>query len=257
MNAHQRRIVLRMKQRLNIDPPVWARAGPKVLKVVDIPKVGQAVPEPRDATEKSSIFASAHAFRSALEKRGFKLLGEGHYSAVYGKPGYDKVIKVSRSLDNWIDYVAWASKNGYAGTFAPRVFSWKRFKGPPRIHNSWDLYDTRTSYDWSIAVVERMKETIKEDSKLSQDFKIIERIHDLGERSVLAELVMDEIVPGVGSFFKKLHKSFHASDIYAKNMMVRDDGSFCVTDPVCGTIKTEAMRLRAGDFSPPLLILRR
>lgn len=261
MNAHQRRLVLRLKERNNVDPPAWARAGPKVHKVIN-PKDGKTAPEQSPRIEakpqtKTGAFASARAFCSALEKRGYKLLGSGAYSSVYGKDGYDKVLKVSRCLDNWIDYVAWASSNGYAGNLAPKVFSWKRFKNPgdpPEREGFYGRWDER---QWSVAVVERMVETVKEDSKLSQDFKIIERLHDLAGKSILAELVVDEIVPGCGKFFKELHANFYASDIYSKNLMVRKDGSFCVTDPVCGRIKTEAIRFRAGEFSPPLILTRR
>lgn len=253
MNAKQRRIVLRLKERLGVDPPVWARAGPKAQQVVDLKVEVVALEQPAQVETKTrkGIFASARAFCSALEKRGYKLLGSGAYSSVYGKDGYDKVLKVSRCLDNWIDYVAWASSNGYAGNFAPRVFSWKRFKNPDVQRRKFDYFYGRwDESQWSVAVVERMVETVKEDSKLSQDFKIIERLHDLADKSILAELVVDEIVPGVGKFFKDLHKNFYASDIYSKNLMVRKDGSFCVTDPVCGRIKTEAIRFRAGDFTP-------
>lgn len=223
------------------------RDGPKVLKVVNTPQVEAEAS--RGATKKSSIFTSAREFRRALEKRGFKLLGEGHYSAVYGKDGYDRVIKVSRTLDNWIDYVAWASKNGYAGNFAPQVYSWKRYAG-----SSANRYPRETwSSDWSVAIVERMKETLHADSQLARDFKIIERLHDLPVKNLLAEAILEEIVPGVGSFFKKLHTTFDAHDIYGRNLMIRKDGTFCVTDPVCGSIKTEARRLKAGDFTPPLV----
>lgn len=206
----------------------------------------------------TGVFASAAAFGAALEKRGFRRLGSGAYSTVYGKDGYDRVIKVSRCLDNWIDYVAWASKAGYAGTFAPKVYSWKRFfTGKERKTHPLFGYSRWDETEWSVAIVERMKETLNADSQLARDFRIIERIHDLAARSVLAELVMEEIIPGVGKFFKDLHKNFYASDVYGKNLMIRSDGTFCVTDPVCGTITTEAIRFRAGDFTPPLMYTRR
>ncbi len=259
---------LAKKQGLQAVLGFQARDGPlneearkeRIKKILDdfaplpLPKVTE---KPASDT-KTGVFASAAAFRAALEKRGFKKLGEGHYSAVYGKEGYDRVIKVTRMLDNWIDYVAWASKNGYAGNFAPMVYSWKRFKGEVKARRPWEYgYNNPGAFDWSIAVVERMKETVREDSAFSADFKIIERVHDLSPRSVLAELVIDEIAPGAGKFFKDLHKAFHASDIYGKNMMLRENGSFCVTDPVCGTVKTEATRFRAGNFTPPLILLWR
>jgi hypothetical protein len=270
MNAHQRRIAHRAGIKKNLAKVLFgfeARAGPQPKKAEvivhnildDFVEVvphdfGDELPEVKTkSAPKKGVFASAAAFGAALEKRGFKRLGSGAYSTVYGKDGYDKVIKVSRCLDNWIDYVMWASKHGYAGTFAPKVYSWKRFVTgeKPKSHPMWG-YSRWNENEWSVAVVERMKETLNANSQLARDFKIIERIHDLSQQTLLAELIMEEIIPGVGKFFKELHRAFHPSDVYGKNLMIRTDGTFCVTDPVCESIKTGAMRFKAGDFAPPL-----
>lgn len=262
MNAHQRRVQRRLEAWKKDVINGWkARDGPHKklvapvavgVKAYTIVPANENVPEAKTVGVKTGRFASAANFERALEKRGFKKLGSGAYSSVYAKDGYDRVIKVTRYLDNWIDYVAWASKNGYAGSFAPRVYSWKRFGFDPEKPKKQQsmFYWERHSNGWSVAVVERMKETLNADSQLAKDFKIIERIHDLAERSVLAELVMDEIIPGVGNFFKKLHRAFRANDVYGKNLMIRKDGTFCVTDPVCGDIVTTETRFKAGDFSP-------
>jgi hypothetical protein len=255
MKKNQRPRAQRFQQNLREALIPWqARAGPKVLKIINPERPVEVAPP-----AKKGVFSNAFEFRKALEKRGFVKLGEGHYSAVYGKPGYDRVIKVSRTLDNWIDYVAWASKNGFAGNFAPKVYSWKRFKNAtPFVPRPWEWeYNNPGAQDWSVAIVERMKETLNADSQLAKDFKIIERLHDLPEKSLLAEVILDEVVPGVGSFFKKLHQTFRSTDIYSKNMMIREDGTFCVTDPVCGTVKTKDSRFKAGDFTPPLILFRR
>jgi hypothetical protein len=80
-----------------------------------------------------------HSYGAWLEKKGWKRLGSGAHSTVFGRDDSDKVIKVTQTLDNWIDYVQWAAKEGFAGSLAPRVYSWKRRD------------------NWSVAVVEKME----------------------------------------------------------------------------------------------------
>jgi len=104
---------------------------------------------------KISPFKCPFNFIHKLEKRGYKVLGRGAYSTVLGKEGSSRVIKVSRSLDDWIDYIQWGAANGYAGNFVPRVYSWKRHERTEKNeHAEW----CRTN-DWSVAVVERMADT--------------------------------------------------------------------------------------------------
>lgn len=86
-----------------------------------------------------------YRFIEHLEASGFAYIGGGAYSAVYAIPSSDRVIKVNLCADGWLDYVLWAQSSGYAGTFAPRVFSYKRF-------------DDGTY----IAVVERLANTLSE-----------------------------------------------------------------------------------------------
>src|SRR5882672_8899390 len=108
---------------------------------------------------KTSAFKCPFNFIHKLEKRGYTVLGRGAYSTVLGKKDSDRVIKVSRSLDDWIDYVQWGAKNGYAGNFVPRVYSWKRYSRYGE--HPKDEYERTT--DWSVAVVERMKATCHDE----------------------------------------------------------------------------------------------
>lgn len=194
---------------------------------------------------KTSVFKCPFNFIYALEKRGFKRLGAGAYSTVLGKEGSNKVIKVSRSLDNWIDYIQWGAANGYAGNFAPRVYSWKRHPG------SEPLRDWESNNDWSVAVVERMADTVTEPE---QDMYLLMNLYYPAYRgNMMAKLYMDDLCPGSYKFFNGLQENNFASDIAGKNVMVRKDGSFCVTDPTCGSIKTEKKRFRTGDLSPSVL----
>lgn len=183
-------------------------------------------------------------FIERLQKRGFKVLGEGCYSTVLGKEGHDKVIKVTRNMDNWIDYVLWGSQNGYAGNFAPKVFSWKKFEAGGC--EGW-----RRDGSWSVSVVERMAETLNGKSKSAKDYNVLGVLQSCRD-NILAQVYMEDIAPGSADFFTKLHNKFYASDICGKNMMVRADGSFCLTDPVCGTTQITAKRYRSGDFTQTL-----
>lgn len=70
------------------------------------------------------------AYIAALLKRGFREIGSGAYSTVLAKPGSDRVVKVlRRDLDAWGEYVHWATTAGFAGSFAPKVYSFKLYSG--------------------------------------------------------------------------------------------------------------------------------
>jgi hypothetical protein len=68
------------------------------------------------------------AYENKLRARGYQLLGKGLYSNVFAAPKSDKVIKVA-DMDEWPRYILWATKNGYAGNFAPKVYSLKFHDG--------------------------------------------------------------------------------------------------------------------------------
>lgn len=178
-------------------------------------------------------FDSGQNFIRRLEKRGFKTLGTGAYSTVLAKDGSDRVIKVTRnSQDNWIDYIQWAAQKGYCGNLAPKVYSWKKF--------------TKKN-TFSVAVVERMKEEVR---RTKHDAGLIEHLlYPARSGSLLAKVYMEDLLPGCVKFFDELIAEFDANDIYGKNMMIRHDGTFCVTDPVSGHQKTSANRLRTKDFT--------
>jgi hypothetical protein len=173
-----------------------------------------------------------------LRRKGFEELGSGAYSTVLGKPGSDRVVKVSRTLDNWIDYVQWAAKEGHAGKLAPRVYSWKRHEAVDRN-------------DFSVAVVERMAEPArgtKSDEALLLNLRQYARYGNL-----LASVYMEDILPGSVKFFNELQKLDLDGDIGGNNVMIRKDGTLCVTDPTAGNIRTTVKRLRSGDLSPSAL----
>lgn len=203
---------------------------------------------------KPGCFGTAQAMIDALVKKGYKQLGSGHYSTVLGHPkSPDKVIKVTRQQDNWIDYVKWAAENGYAGTFGPKVYSWKKFPA-----------------GWSWAVVERMSHCVGEsyydddycgcsDSSCcpretrgkSDDYEIIFTLLNSASRgNLMAQVYVDDLCPGAFEYVSKLKKAMRAGDIRAANTMVRKDGTLCFTDPCAGSSTIKTTRFKERDFVP-------
>ena len=203
---------------------------------------------------KPGRFGTAQAMIDALVKKGYKQLGSGHYSTVLGHPkSPDKVIKVTRHQDNWIDYVKWAAENGYAGTFGPKVYSWKKFPA-----------------GWSWAVVERMSHCVGEgyydddycgcsDSSCcpretrgkSDDYEIIFTLLNSAQRgNLMAQVYVDDLCPGAFEYISKLKSAMRAGDIRAANTMVRKDGTLCFTDPCAGASKLTSTRFKERDFVP-------
>jgi len=198
---------------------------------------------------KASPFQCPWNFIARLEKRGFKVLGRGAYSTVLAKDGSDRVIKVSRTLDNWIDYIQWGAKKGYAGNFVPRVYSWKRHTNPSGEKNEWN-----NEREWSVAIVERMDDVLSDHKK---DMALILSLYYPAQcGNTMAKVYMEDLSPGSAKFFEELAANQFASDIAGKNVMVRKNGSLCVTDPACGSIKTDKRRLRTGELSPAPFSLR-
>jgi len=185
----------------------------------------------------TSAFESGRAFGSYLRKRGFIQLGSGAFSTVFAKEGSDRVIKVTNNPDNWIDYVQWAAQNGYAGTYAPKVFSYKKIG------------------DFTVSVVERMEKPAR-DIRPQEDLAFVDHLasYYLTHNNTVAGVFLDELLPGMCDFLTKLRKEFikdpdkERLDMHGGNFMVRKDGSYCFTDPVCGKSKTTSNRLKAKDF---------
>ncbi len=102
-------------------------------------------------------------FGQRLERRGFVKLGGGCFSNVYAKPGSDRVIKVSynKAPDGWPEYVIWAAENGWAGTLAPIVYSFRKFTGSEGA--------------FYVAVIERLTCTLR----AANDEKLEERRYNL------------------------------------------------------------------------------
>lgn len=155
-------------------------------------------------------------------RRGYDILGKGAYSTVLAKRDSNRVIKVNRVLDDWLDYVVWAARNGYAGNAAPKIYSYRRIKG--------------SRHDFYVAVVERFESTASEmyDAKprlVNLSYKVGGYIKGYVSEVELSTL---ECPSEMVRFARDFSEAFHDAgfDIHSGNWMVRDDGTLVLTDPI-------------------------
>lgn len=183
-------------------------------------------------------FDNAEGFIQALEKRGFKRLGSGAFSTVLGKDGHDRVVKVIRRPDGWINYVHWAAQIGEAGHFAPKVFSYKKIKGRKK--------------EFAVAIMERLKYTL-EDTPEDHALKVLPNVMWRADKNEMAAKFVDVLSPGLMGFLKKMSEwkniPINNFDFHDGNLMLREDGSLVIVDPVSRGEEGHT-RLREGDFGP-------
>lgn len=162
-------------------------------------------------------------YENKLNAAGFEKIGSGLYSNVFAKPNSDKVIKVGRIGDDWPAYIKWATENGYAGNFAPKVF------------------DLKFRKDYYIAVMERLVATMREfidDGENTDQYQLYSEFRS-GDRK---ELEATDFV----AFYELLKNKRWAGDLHDKNVMVRADGQLVIIDPSASDRGSEPFRIRSG-----------
>jgi len=188
-------------------------------------------------------FYSAQSFIKALMKRGFEVLGEGAFSTVLAKPGSDRVIKVIRRPDGWINYIQWAASIGEAGKFAPTVFSYKKIKGKRK--------------DFAVAVMERLSYTL-DDAPMEHEKKLLPGLIYRAADNEMARKFTEVLAPGLMDFLVKMAGYYEIPiknfDLHPGNLMIRADGTFVIVDPVSRSKGEDIIRLRAGDLSPAVAL---
>lgn len=191
-------------------------------------------------------FKSSKHFAHFLKKKGFETLGNGYYSSVYSHPKSDRVIKVMHKTeeDGWLSYVKWAAKEGYIGTHAPKVYSYKWVKTKGNDEQK----------GFGVAVMERLEKTVGM-CRRREDTRFLREAFDYAmEGNSLATQLLEQRCPGMTRFGILLKEKFAGHlDMHGGNYMVRKDGTLVVTDPV-SSMKQEKTteRLRSKDFSENL-----
>jgi len=180
-----------------------------------------------------ALWADGQAFIDALRKRGYKTLGAGSFSTVLAKGNSNRVIKVNRRSDSWLDYVLWSAKRGHMGKHAPMVYSFRRFnEGKPN--------------EFYVAVVERCAYTVDDVYRRMPNIEKLFSHLTSGMRGYMGSdrdaLAADDLAPGSLRFAIEFKLEFGgaATDLHAGNFMVRDNGSIVCTDPLTGDASDSA-----------------
>ncbi len=193
-----------------------------------------------------------------LASRGFSKIGRGAFSEVWGKNDHPTVWKINFSADRWPDYIAWAMKEGFSGTYAPKVHALKRFK-----------------QDFYVAIVDRLRELKRYDEKdqrtgeaelvddlaseIHTEVDIVKNTKEKRRWSSSPYLVsrrqsrqddLERFNPGIGEFVKKFARDFGKVqlDLHRGNFMINPDGRVVLTDPITGdpTNETNKVRIKNG-----------
>jgi hypothetical protein len=193
----------------------------KLERVVD--RLRQAPPLLAAPEPNSSTWRDGDHFIRALWKRGFAEIGTGAFSSVLVKGNSKRVIKVSRKPDVWLDYIVWATKEGFAGNLAPMVYSYRIIKG--------------TKDTFYVAVMERLKSTISDLHFGNPAEKTAHALKDfIEEKRDSAGLNAERGAPGAIHFGVAFRSAFSKNlyDLHRGNFMVRHDNSVVLTDPIAG-----------------------
>jgi hypothetical protein len=180
---------------------------------------------------------STYAYCAALEKRGYVKLGGGMFSQVFGKGNC--AIKVGHS-DDWPEYVEWATQAGFAGTFAPKVYSLKFHRGFYR--------------GFYVAVMERLVCTMAE-LKIVNDYCCNNRYEDAyealqqgtGRRFKETVIGFDDL----RAFGQLVNDAGFSDDMHDGNVMLRSDGQIVLTDPSSHRSDQSRLRIKRGSVTTP------
>lgn len=220
-------IAMKMADMRMVEPRMLAQIAlaPELLcaKPLMPPLDGPKAKPPLGKAPEFSKWRDGHQFIHKLTDRGFRQIGAGAYSTVLAKPGSDKVIKVCRQLDCWLDYVVWSARQGHAGKWAPRVYSFRRF-------------NAGLDSEFYVAVVERMEATVSAVQKQRQNthmaWKHLRAF--IEKKSDRDGLEAEKLAPGALRFGIDFRVEFGSAgnDLHSGNFMVRPDGTLVCTDPL-------------------------
>ncbi|MBX9932557.1 MAG: hypothetical protein K2Y56_13610 [Methylobacterium sp.] len=204
---------------MEVMQPWWLiGAPPKAIRAVN--RYSGPYDHPKPKARWSDLFKHDKDYRNRLTKRGFKVLGSGAFSTVYGKPGSNKVIKVCHAgdTDPWPLFAAWAHAN--PSPFVPLIYSFKRHKG------------------FYVAVMERMEETVYGSDRSLGHSEATELFNNFVRNSTRETRVIRAVLdlyPGIDQFLVAMMREFDGKarwDLHTGNWMLRKDGQLVVTDPI-------------------------
>lgn len=199
-----------------------------------------------------------------LERRGFEPIGSGCFSTVWARPDSDKVVKVSRRMDGWPEYILWAARHGFMGGLAPRVYSFRLVQHGRSADPEYMTY---------VALCERLVHTqsaIRPTNGWREEprphsytqalrFQAADWFHQQlgcwGDGSEPPEPFQAILGPDVQRFIHEWKNSRprNGTDIHGENFMYRADGTLVLNDPFVGGIEgstaSTMRRVRSHNFT--------
>jgi hypothetical protein len=174
-----------------------------------------------------ALYAGYYEWKEVVTKRliarGWTKLGNGVFSEVYGKDLY--AIKISTGTDDWEQYAIWATKAGYAGTFAPRVHCVHRYQ-----------YGLLALMERLDCTVECVRETNPSLYDLVNDRKYCPQ----------SAAALYKLYPGLGAFMQAVSAAGYDSDTHTGNWMLQHaTARIVLTDPSSRPSTSSARRWRA------------
>lgn len=176
----------------------------------------------KDSRDKFEIF---------LRKKGFHLFGSGYFSRVLGHPSSDKVVKILNkpNEDGWVDYIKWANEQGFGGSFAPKLYSYKFIKDG----------------NYAVAVMEKLDKTFyamvnhkKEEKSFIHKIEFLHSAleHGIYKHNETALSVAELLQPGYRKFAEAFVNKFargsgYHYDMHQKNWMICKD-RLVMSDPL-------------------------
>lgn len=193
-------------------------------------------------------WTSPQELQKWLSANGFKKLGSGVFSAVYGKPDHNRVVKISKRGDEcWLKFANWLmaqTKNPYL----PHVPWLKQYKGTRNGKTETFFVTIIEKLDpFTTDVIKNIKDPVviaalllKGDFWANEKKVLQKRLVELGYETPKEqkELLMDnnnhKFINSLRMVSKRGGKSCFG-DLHSGNIMFRpSNNSVVITDPLAG-----------------------
>jgi hypothetical protein len=166
------------------------------------------------------MFKSPGQIRDYLtKKREYKVIGSGLHSMALHKPPHKKIIKLSRDMDMWPDYILWAKEHNYLGNKAPLVYS-LRIEKEHHEHQVKNLY-----YVASVELLTDANDS-PEQTDLIKKIECYVRIHNCGSHDQID--LPDDWKEFLENY--KMEFKMYPSDLGGRNWLSRQ-GELVLNDP--------------------------
>lgn len=164
-----------------------------------------------------------------------EFLGSGIHSQVYKSKTMGYATKVCQNIDQWPEYVIWATGEGFAGNLAPEVYAIREI--------SFGYVATMELFERTISVTYDLPWNL---SGLFDKY-----VYGWGLPLSIDELcLLDRYLPGYERFVASYRARFGNNwDIGGRNIMVRANGTLCITDPIGGCRGSSPARWHSGRSS--------